>query len=145
MSPKAVLTSIDLADQAGFDRRHIPRKAAKGEIPDARRTKTGRHWEFPVTDGLRAWISFYRVRHFLLRKMRSFNEERTLRDWGTNWKIALATYQALRAFPDGVVEKFKLGKECTWEALEFVVLNLGWIVDPDAWVKSTGRLKKLPK
>src|SRR5258707_14616549 len=99
--PENVLTSIELADQAAFDRRHIPRKAAKGEIPGARRTKTGRHWEFPVTHRLRAWISFYRVRHFLLRKVRSFKEERTLRDWGTNWKIALATYQVLRGFADG--------------------------------------------
>jgi hypothetical protein len=103
-----------------------------------------------MTHKLRAWISFYRVRHSLLRKLRSFKEERILRDWGTNWKIALATYRLLRRLPDRVVRancgdlgKFTLGKGCTWEALEAVVLKLGLFVDEDAWVKSTGSLKKL--
>jgi hypothetical protein len=130
-----VLTSIELASLTGFDRRHIPRKAAKDEIPDARPTKSG-HWEFPVTQNLRAWICFYRVRHSLLRRVRSY-KDKTLRAWGPDWKTALATYEVLRLPPMrvctamcGTLGTFRLGPECTWEAVEAVVLTLGWIYDP---------------
>src|SRR5437016_3906907 len=124
-----VLTSIELAGLTGFDRRHIPRKAARGEIPDARRTKSGCRWEFPTTHNLRAWICFYRVRHSLLRRVRSYKDEETLRAWGTNWKTALATYAVLkRSIWDkadcGDLGTFQLGPECTWEAVEAVVLKL---------------------
>jgi hypothetical protein len=122
--PKGVLTSQELADVAGFDRRHIPRKAAKGEIPDARRTKNGCHWEFPVTHSLRGWICFYRVRHSLLRKQRSWGEDQTLKAWGTNWRYALQTFDFLRTCPAGMnadcgnLRVFSLGPDTTWEAVE---------------------------
>lgn len=137
--PNGVLTTIELARLTGFDRRHVPRKAAKGEIPGARRTKSGRHWEFPATHNLRAWICFYRVRHSLLRRVRSYKEEETLRAWGTNWKVALANYEFL-GMSAGIL---RLGEAGTWEALEAFVLRIGVIIREDGWVKSTGRLKRM--
>jgi hypothetical protein len=128
--PTQVLSSRELADLSGFERRHIPRKAAKGEIPDARRTKGGRHWEFPMTQNLRAWICFYRVRHILLRKDRSAMKDQTLRAWGTDWKYALETFDYLKAAPSGSVDcgdlgVFRLGERTTWESVEAIVLKHG--------------------
>jgi len=128
--PAQALSTKQLADLSGFERRHIPRKAAKVEIPDARRSKTGRHWEFPVTQNLRAWICFYRVRHALLRKDRSAAEDQTLRDWGTDWKYALETFDYLKAWPPGSVDcgdlgVFQLGANTTWQSVEAIVLKGG--------------------
>ncbi|MBA3353876.1 MAG: hypothetical protein H0U23_15895 [Blastocatellia bacterium] len=137
MSQNELLSSTELARLTGFDRRHIPRKAEKGKIPDARRTKSGR-WEFPMTENLRAWICFYRVRHALLRKVRSSKEEQTLRDWGTNWKTALATYKffampffEIFGFNCGPLGIIQLGRNCTWEEVEAVVLSVGLMPDKD--------------
>jgi hypothetical protein len=60
-----------------------------------------------MTHNLRAWICFYRVRHSLLRKRRSWGEDQTLKDWGTKWRYALETFdffqgvasRAARCFP----------------------------------------------
>ncbi len=115
---REVLSSIELANVTGFDRRHIPRKAARGEIPDARRTKSGCHWEFPMTHNLRAWICFYRVRHSLLRERRSWGEDQTLKAWGTKWRYVLETFDWLKAWPRGQLGVFPLGPDTTWETVE---------------------------
>ena len=130
-----VFSSKELAGLTGFNRRHIPRKAAKGEIPDARRTKSGCRWEFPTTHNLRAWICFYRVRRSLLRRVRSYEDEKVLRAWGTDWKTALATYEALTmpswrlSIACGELGTFQLGPECTWEGVEAIVLKIGLVFD----------------
>ncbi len=132
--PNEVLTSTELALLSGFDRRHIPRKAKKGEIPDARLTKSGRRWEFPMTENLRAWICFYRVRHALLRKTLSFRDDQILREWGTDWQIALATHRFLTGPPSwfddsGPLGTFRSGKHSIWDAVEAAVLGFGLMPD----------------
>ena len=132
----AALSSPELAKLSDFaNRRHIPRKAAKGEIPNAERTPGG-HWRFRVTHNLRGWICFYRVRHTLLRKQRSWGEERTLRDWGTDWKYALETFDFFKAWPvpaifQGGSGTHRLGAYTTWEAVEAMAIagympRAGW-------------------
>src|SRR5437879_6406088 len=97
---RQIIGSQELALLSGFDRRHIPRKAQMGEIPNAERTR-GRHWKFCVTDNLQAWICFYRVRHTLLGKERSPSESKTLKFWGTDWKYARETLDFLKRLPNG--------------------------------------------
>ena len=138
-----VLSSEDLARLTGFDRRHIPRKAANREIPDARRTKGG-HWEFPVTENLRAWICFYRVRHALLRKNRSSAEDETLKYWGTDWSYALETFDYLNAWLPGSIDcgdegVFKIGPNTTWETVEAVALK-SWFIPQRGWRAGYARL-----
>jgi len=144
---RELLSSIELSNVTGFDRRHIPRKAARGEIPDARRTKGGCHWEFPMTHNLRAWICFYRLRHSLLRKRRSWPEDQTLKAWGTKWRYALETFDFFKTGPHGLVADceelgvFSLGPDTTWEAVEAAVLKLG-IIPREDWRALSRRGRK---
>ena len=120
------LTSAELAKRTGFTCRHIPRIAAQHKIPDALRKPSG-SWKFPVTHRLRAWIFFYQIRNRLLRKDRSFRETEVLQAWGTNWKIALVTFDFFQRpiWGLGVVsfegETFPLGPGCGWRAVEAAV------------------------
>ena len=140
---RELLSSTELANVTGFDRRHIPRKAARGEIPDARRTKSGCHWEFPMTHNLRAWICFYRVRHSLLRKRRSWGEDQTLKAWGTKWRYALETFDFFKAWPRGVYHGvFSHGPETNWEAVEAAAKS-GFIPRKD-WRVIMARQKRSP-
>jgi hypothetical protein len=123
-----MLSSKDLALLTGFDRRHIPRKAEKGEIPGAQRTKGG-HWIFPVTHELRGWICFFRVRRSLLRNPPSRIGKQMLKDWGTEWRYALQAYYFCLRWPHGMVVDcgdlgvLALGVNTTWETVEAVVVK----------------------
>jgi hypothetical protein len=140
-----VLSSEYLARLTGFNRRHIPRKAERGEIPGAQRTKGG-HWEFPATHELRGWICFFRVRHSLLRKRRSWIENQRLKDWGTDWTYALETFDYLKAWPPGSVDcgylgVFQLGATTTWQSVEAIVLKAGLMPRSD-WRNTKARQEK---
>jgi hypothetical protein len=139
----AFLSSPQLAKSSGFDRRHIPRKAEKGEIPGAEQTPGG-HWKFHLTHDLRAWICFYRVRHALLCKKRSQRETEALKDWGTKWRYALETYDWFKAWPDGAIvdcgalKNLRLGPQTTWETVETVVLR-STLMPRQGWRKKLER------
>ena len=132
-----VLTSSELAERADFNRCHISRMASKGEIPDARRTDSGKHWQFPLTENLSAWICFYRVRHALLKKPRWGRVKEILQAWGTDWKFAVETHDFLKSLPRmigcdcGSLGKYQLGQTITWKAVEAIVLVLGFMPGPN--------------
>ncbi len=131
-----VLASSELAEMAGFNRCRIPMKASKGEIPDARRTATGKHWRFPLTENLSAWICFYRVRHALLKKPRWGRVKEILQGWGTDWKFAVETHDFLKSSPRvicncGSLGTYQLGQTITWKAVEAIVLVLGVMPGPN--------------
>lgn len=126
-----VLTSSELAERAGFNRCSISIMASKGKIPGARRTVSGKHWQFPLTENLAAWICFYRVRHALLQKPRWGRVKEVLQAWGTDWKYALETYDFLKSLPPsfscdcGSLGEHQLGQTITWEAVEAIILMIG--------------------
>ena len=138
-----LLSSAELAKASGFHRRHIPRKAEKGEIPNAEQTPGG-HWKFSVTRDLRAWICFYRVRHALLRKKRSHRENEILKDWGTKWQYALETFDFFKAWPGGAIVDcgdlgpLAIGPQTTWEVVEAVVLK-SRLMPREGWRKDLDR------
>jgi hypothetical protein len=128
--PDQVLSSDELAQRTGFTRRHIPRLAGRRKIPDARLSPSGAQWEFPVTASLQAWICFYRVRHRLLRKVRSFRETEILKAVGNRWEVAVFTLNWLQApiFTLASISspftgaEMALGPDCSWDAVEAAML-----------------------
>jgi hypothetical protein len=60
------LRTIDVAKETGHSRRHVPRLAALGDIPGARR-KRGGHWEFRDSARLKTWMRTERRRRDVQR------------------------------------------------------------------------------